>query len=545
MRTAIELNNQPFNIDLISLSENDIKTLQETKSLGIFDSTKTNFDPDGLFSTQIYGRVGTEYRNRIFSYINLKLPILHPLIYKSIIDVGSIYEGIMKSTEYVVWDNKIKNFVKSNVLEGQTGYEYFISHLNEIKFEETSSITRKFKIDTIYSAIEENKHLMKYCLVIPAGLRDYVLGDDGRPQEDDINKLYRKLLNQSFIIINTNKNNLETYNNIRYNMQKVVYEIYEYIKNLLEGKNKLIQGKWMARKTFNSTRNVATPNIEKSSNINDPTRLKYNETFVGLHQFLRSVSPLTLHNIKTKYLKNVFIGDSSIAILTDVNTLKKVQVTTTDIQKDYDLWLSNDGLDKIIENYENIYTRHDYITLGNNKYYLGLIYQDDKGFKFLQDIDDVIEGIDKNKIRPITITEFLYMSVYELDGKIPAFITRYPVSNFGSIYPSILRLKTTTKSKILNEYDDEFNLTDKVASFFPIKDIDFYNTTSVHPSHNSRLTLDFDGDTLSVQAVMSDEAKEEVFNYLKSPDYYFDTENQLNFSIETVTLNSVLAYMTS
>ncbi len=143
------------------------------------------------------------------------------------------------------------------------------------------------------------------------------------------------------------------------------------------------------------------------------------------------------------------------------------------------------------------------------------------------------------------MTELLYMSVYELDGEIPAFITRYPIAAFGSIYPSLLRLKTTSVSLVLHEYDENWQLKEKPALSFPIRGKDFYNTTSVHPSHTSRLTLDFDGDTLSVQAVLSDNAIEEVKNYLKSPQYYFDANGKLNFSIENTTLNSTLAYMTS
>ncbi|WP_287913416.1 hypothetical protein, partial [Thermofilum sp.] len=69
--------------------------------------------------------------------------------------------------------------------------------------------------------------------------------------------------------------------------------------------------------------------------------------------------------------------------------------------------------------------------------------------------------------------------------------------------------------------------------------------TSVHPSHNARLTLDFDGDTISVQAVVTDEAIEEVKEYLESPDYYFDTNGKLNFSIANTTLDSTLLYMTT
>jgi hypothetical protein len=545
MEAQIELNSTPFNIDLIALyREEDVAKMQPVTSLAIFDQTKTNFDPNGLFSTTIFGKVGTQYRSRIFSYIDMKVKVLHPLIYKSIIELKSLYDEIIAGRTFAIFDKKIKDFVKSDPIEGSTGYTFFLNHLEELRFEENNSVPRSFKIKLVYDAIKEEKHLMRYCLVLPAGLRDYVIGDDGKPQEDDVNKLYRKVLNNANLIFGDYYNNIESLDNIRYNLQTNLLEIYEYFKSLLEGKHKLVLGKWATRKTFNSTRNVATSNIEKATSINDPTRLKYNETFVGLHQFLRNIAPLSFYLIKNKYLSRVFEEGSSVAYLTNVETLKKESVSIDLIQKEYNMWTSMDGLDKVIEIYSNLYIRHDPIYLNDGKHCIGLIYQDDEKFMFLQDIDELPEGFDKKNVSPITLTELLYMSVYEKDGEIPAFITRYPVANFGSIYPTFLRLRTTTKSKILQEYRLDGTVVEKKAYFFPIRGQTFFNTTSVHPSHNARLALDFDGDTVSVQAVISDEAIREVKEYLQSPDYYFDNNGKLNFSISNTTLDSTLMYMT-
>lgn len=535
---------EAFNIDFISLSKEEVKNLQQIKSLSIFDQTKTNFDPEGLFSTAIFGKVGSEYRNKVFGYIDLKTPLLHPFIYKNICDLKSLYKDIMAGKKYAVWNAKERNFEESNLIEGQTGYEFFINHLPKLDFEKNNSISRTFKIDMINKAIREKKHFMQYLLVMPAGYRDYSLDENGRPQEDEINTYYRKLMMQTNLLIGTDYAS-EQFDSVKFTMQSILLEIFEYIKNMLEGKNKLILGKWMARKVFNTTRNVATSNIEKAISVNDPTRLKYNETFIGLNQFLRNTSPKSLYYIKNKYLSRVFIPNTNEAILVNSQTLQKQNVYITDIEKDYDLWVSPDGLEKVLENYSNLYTRHDPVTIANGEYYIGLIYKDARGFKFISGIDELPEGFSKENVSPITMTELLYMSVYELDGEIPAFITRYPIAAFGSIYPSLLRLKTTSVSSVLHEYDDNWQLKEKPALSFPIRGKDFYNTTSVHPSHTSRLTLDFDGDTLSVQAVLSDNAIEEVKKYLKSPRYYFDANGKLNFSIENTTLNSTLAYMTS
>jgi hypothetical protein len=60
----------PFNIDLITVSEEDAKKLQQVTEGSIFDHLG-NFNSNGLFSVEIFGQVGSEIRNRRFAYIDL------------------------------------------------------------------------------------------------------------------------------------------------------------------------------------------------------------------------------------------------------------------------------------------------------------------------------------------------------------------------------------------------------------------------------------------------------------------------------------------
>ncbi|EKD89547.1 MAG: putative RNA polymerase beta' subunit [uncultured bacterium] len=534
----------PFNIDLIYIKDEDIKTLKEVTNLSIFDNNN-NFHSEGLFSSTIFGSSGSEYRNRMFAYIDIKVDILHPLIFYIIINLKAYYEGILNGSVTAIWDNKLKQFIKSNEEGSETGYSFFMQYITELEFEETGSEKRNFMIQTYKKAVKDNKYLLRYLLILPAGIRDYSIDNNGKPQEDEINKLYRKVMFQTSLIDkNLIKVSPTSYDNVRFSIQNLTLEIFEYIKSLLEGKHKLILGKWLTRRIFNTTRNVATSPIEKTNNINDPTRLKYNETYIGLYQFLKNIIPKSLFEVRNNYLKNIFIENEAIAYLVNSKTLNREQVHVTNVQKDYDQWNSAEGIEKIITNFGNLNIRHEPITLNNGKYYLGLIYRDDKCFKFINDINDVPEGFNKDNVYPITITELLYISVYKLSGKIPAFVTRYPITGFGSIYPSYLKLRTTNDSLILTELNDDWTMSENVATSFPIRDLDFFNTVSVHPSHVGRLNLDFDGDTLSVQAVLAEESIEELNRYLNSKEYYLDPEGKFNFKLSMTTLDTVLAYMT-
>lgn len=536
--------NLPFNIDLLTVKEEEINKLKQVKEIQIFDNNN-NFHPDGLFSTVIFGGIGTEYRKRTFGYIDLKTEILHPLIYYAIITLKSFYKDILSGSILAEWDNKTKQFIKSNKAESNTGYSFFMEHITELQFEETGSEKRHFFIELFNKAIKDNKYKIKYFLVLPAGLRDYTIDANGKPQEDEINTYYRKLISQSNLIDPTiAKKTPSIYDSISFSLQNTSLTLFEYLKSLLEGKNKLILGKWLTRKIFNSTRNVLSSYIEKSTHMNDPNRLKFNQTVVGLHQFLRCLVPKTMYEIKNKYIKDIFIENNSFAYLTNAKTLKREEVLNTHIQKDYDLWTSPDGLEKVIASFGNLDIRHIPITLNKGKHYLGLIYTDDKYFKFLQDIDNVPEGINKENIKPITLAEFLYISIYHLNDKIPTLITRYPITGYGSIYPTYMKIKTTNRYKILEELDHEWKPSGNIAHSFPIRDLDFFNTLSVHNSHLQNLGADFDGDTISCTALLTEESMNEIKDILHRKEYYISPNGNFYFSNDTDVLSATLSYMT-
>ena len=535
----------PINIDLLRVEEKDLVRLGgKVEEITIFDANN-NFHPSGLFSTTIFGNTGSEFRNRTFGYIDLRTEIVHPLIYYAIISLKAFYKQIMDGTCLAEWDNKTKSFIKSSSEEAGTGYNFFFEHIHELVFEKNNSEKRSFLIDLFNKAIKAESYKLRYFLVIPAGIRDYTIDANGKPQEDEINPFYRKLLFQSSIIDSSiAKKTPQVYDSSRNSLQKVSLDIFEYIKSLLEGKHKLITGKWLTRKIFNSTRNVLSNPIEKANNINDPNRIGYNGTYIGIHQFLRTLAPKTLYEIKNKYIKDIFIENNSFAYLTNVKTLKREEIMNTHIQKDYDQWTSADGLEKVLANFGNLDLRHLPITLNKGKHYIGLIYKDKKYFKFLQDIDSVPEGFDKANVSPVTFAEFLYMSIYSISGKFPGLITRYPITGYGSIYPSILKLKTTNDYESLEELTPEWQPSGNVACSFPVRGKNFFNTVAANVSHYKALNADIDGDTLSIIGLTTEEAIEEVEEYLKRRDYYISPTGSFYFSVENDTLGAVLNYMT-
>lgn len=476
----------PFNISPLIPTKDDLDRMRESLALDIFAASSRNFHPNGLFSVETFGKVGEEARNRVFSYIKLRIPVFHPTIYKAIVRLKSLYGEIISGKAYAIFDPKTKDFEKSTITEGNTGFEFFLKHFKEIEFEKRPSAQREFSV-ALVNKYRDNP-LISELVVLPAGLRDYMIDDNGKPSEDEINPLYRKVMSISGTLQNVNlKENSTHLDATRFNLQNAVMGIYEYVLNLMEGKKKLILGKFASRKIMDSTRNVITAMIPEVNEVGDAKSVSINDTVVGMFQFMRAVMPLTVKNIRDNFSKKVFTGPNTPAVLVNAKTLKREYVTLD--SEYYDTWMTYEGVEKICARFKEDQIRHEVLKMGG--YYFGLIYNDGKRFRFVQDIDDLPEGFDKKFLKPITLSELLYMAIYKTAKRTPAFVTRYPITGLGSIYPCWTYLRSTVKSQVLVELDDAWNpIEGFVANEFPIEGLAFFNSMSPSPSHLARLTAD-------------------------------------------------------
>lgn len=476
----------PFNVSLLVLDENMTRGLRPVRSLDVFAGMTKNFHEEGIFSQTIFGRVGDEERSRRFSYIDIKVPIFHPIIFETLGKLKRIYTGIIQGKVYAVFDKALGDFVKSNQLDGQTGFHFFEKHFPLIRYPQRKSDSRELSIELINKF--KNKTFLNKIIVMPAGLRDYEITADGRESEDEINVLYRKILSIS------NSISLQAFNyspqlldSARNALQFNFNTLYELIKSSVEGKKKLYMGKWATRAVFNGTRNVITTNNIPIDSLGNPGNLGFNDTVIGLYQYLKATLPVSKYQIKNDFLSKVFTGSNTAATLVDRKTLKSVQHRVK--PKNYDLWMSDEGLDKLISMYGEESIRHRALEVEG--YYLGLIYKDKGYFKVFSDIDEMPEAYDRKKVAPVTFTELFYLAVYPHYKRYPAFVTRYPVTGFGSIYPSSLHLKTTVKTEELKPLNDQWEPDESlpVAWQFPTKGASF-NSLSPAPSHLSTLGAD-------------------------------------------------------
>ena len=533
----------PFNIDLLILTDKETQYLRPVKSLDMFINAQKQFHPDGLWSNEIFGVVGTNARSTRTSYIDLRVPIIHPTLCKTILKMRSFYKEILSGREFAKWDPELGDFIKSDMVDGKTGYEFFVTHLPKLNIPEKDSVTREQAI-ALFEKYKDNLLISKL-LILPAGLRDLEIDEFGRVTSDDVNSLYYKLIAISNTINPSSvKASIEAYNPQRVSLQNTVNEIYEYFTQIVEGKKNLLMGKWAARKIFNGTRNVITSMIMHSTELTHPRNPTFNDTMMGVYQTAKAMLPVTIYNLKMGFLDKCFSSPGAPALLTDKETLRSIRtVLPAHIYTD---WVSTEGLEKLLTHFKEESVRQEPVMVGDN--YLGLIYRGPDGtFALIHGIDELPEGRNESDCTPITHMELLYCAIYHVAHNYPVYVTRYPITGVGSIYPSYVYLKSTVKFDERTELDPDTwePYPDKrIAYQFPRRDSSSYNSLSPHASRIGRLGADFDGDTCSANIVTSDEALKEVKKYFNSPHAYVGTDGRFINDTNIDTVKFVLRNIT-
>lgn len=532
----------PFNLKIMKLDAAAVSGMRQIKSLDIYESSGGPLNDQGLFSPTIFGRIGDDRRDVTFAYVDIKIPIFHPLLFRTLTKIKGLYGEILSASGYARWDPELKDFVKADELTGYTGYHFFMKHFYDIEYQENRSSIRTSRITLIRKHLD--RAVSRYVLILPAGMRDIETDASGRVSFDEINSLYTKLLSISKGIVETIYEDInDTMHLPPVLLQRTFNEIYETIERILTGKKGFIQKKWGSRRVFNGTRNVITAMDNSVPYLDGPNAPSYTDTMVGLFQLTKAVLPKSIHYLRSSYLPDIFNVGTMRANLVNPKTLEQEVVDIT--PEEYDRWTTVEGLEKVINSYGEARLRDKPVKIGGA--YLALIYNGpDMTFKVFSDIRDLPSTMDRKHVRPITLMEFIYLSGYRHWNDGAAFVTRYPVTGTGSSYPSTIYTKTTTVGEIRRELglDWEPLGEEYTAIEYPTFPAVYLDAQVVPSARVAGMGADFDGDMCSFTALYSEEGVNEVLQHLNSRRAYVDPRGGLHASVNVHTVALVLNNMT-
>ena len=530
-----------FNIALLTNDRKRIQTLGEVTSMEMYAPNK-DFHPEGLYSTAIFGRVGSKTRMKRHGWIDLRCEILHPKMFLEISALKELYRDILQGTGYAVWDEKEKDFVKADVLDGETGYAFFMRHWKEFSPKRGKSMTRNLVIDVL-EKYRDTGALMNFIPVLPAGLRD--LEDD---EESEFGPLYRSVIAAASTIPQAlNQKNDPIIDKVRWTLQSKVQLVWEAIINVIkgDGKNGMMRAKWASRRVAYATANVISAMDPAGVAINSPRSYDLTETLFGVLQVMKGNENLmALDRMAKGIARRVIESGGEQAPLIDPKTMKRSYVDLK--EKTVAKWCTEAGRVDLINGFEQLDVRSRPVTIDGH--YLALVVDLGTGIKVVTDPETIPESIaEKATIRPMTWGEYFYHETHTLKDDIRCVVTRYPVADDGSNYPSKPYLRSTMNARLLYTYDDNWEISNDVKwEEWPSSDpVDsWFNTMSVSQYYLAALGADHDGDRTQAIFLNSKEAVEEIDKRLDSPEHYLNTSGGMKNSYGVETLERVFRSFT-
>lgn len=527
-----------FDVTILDTKTERFKYIKPVTSMDTFQGMTKDFHEDGLFSTSIFGKVGTPDRNLRMSYINVKINVFDPKLYYLICSLKQLYKNIIAGTAYAKWDAKEKDFVKSTNIDGSTGFNFFLQHWKEIRFVKNNSQSRNDAIDVVTKYKE--KALTTKVMVIPAGLRDVEISDNEEVTKHEINDFYVKLLSVANSLPDSGSLDNSLTDRARLSIQLTFCELYDYLSKLTgQEKKSFMRRKWGTRRVKYGSRNVIVALPSLLSHVNDVKAIRYNETGIGLYQASVVYSPVLVHKLLEGYLMHCKHPSDGVINLVNPKTLVREEVSVK--PKLIDRWMTPTGLLKVIDSLEDVHLRNMPIVIQGH--YLGLVYKDDKYFRLINDVNDLADtGLSAENVHPLTYSELMYIHGYEWYRDYPATVTRYPINGYGSIYPTYPHVLTTNRNFSLIPLDEQFKPREGViAPHYPdTTDNNFFDAMAPHSSKLGQLGADFDGDMCNYNPCFSEEARRDIARYLNSKQAYLNSAGKLLSNPFSETHNRVL-----
>ena len=533
----------PFSIEVDNPTPQELALQIPVTSLDFYEHAGGQLADNGLFSTVIFGRIGSDERDLRFSYAKLHTRVFHPAIFEALVTLKALYAGILNSTLYARWDTKLKDFVADSELNGRTGFAFFMEHWKDIEFKRTKSASREDKILTIekYKDIAVIDHIT----ISPAGIRDIEEGDNGRPTVNVVNEYYRSIIGAA----NTMADNPAMaedpmQDRTRMRIQQSIADFYNYYLTILSGKRGWMANRWGSRRVALGTRNVMVARNGNDAELGGRRMPRFTDTVVGLYQVAIAMLPMVVYWLRTGYLDPIFNHGDGQARLVNRKTLKAEMVELPTAI--FDKWTTTEGLERVVSGLSEPHYR--LMPCKVDTHYLALIYiGPDMTFRVFSDIDELPSHLNRKHVHPINYATLIYLAGYRHWNGNTAQNTRYPVTGTGSIFVATQYVMTTTVGEGRYELDENWEKIgeDHFALEFPKPGLAmFMDGVAVATPRLDGMGGDYDGDTATHTVLLTEEANKQNKAYLNSANAYVDPRGGLRTSLSTSVVNWVLAAIT-
>lgn len=485
--------------------DKDIKLnqLKEVTSTQIF-TTSNNYHSQGLFSEEIFGQTEDERAYRC-AYIKLPIHVFNPGVAKTIIMRSG---GIIKKMAYA----EVRcNLVNGVLVADDNGQYTGIKDLYDIWDQIDIRKTLKSKNDNSLDILTKSPKRLIFndkVLVVPPNLRR-IVEKNGRQSKSELNSLYIKLLGLKSVTQYTTTSVYKVYNNI----QDTVIALYVYFNTYVGSKNGFFQRALLAKNTVGLARNVISCPSYKSDN---PQVGIFRSGF-PLHSICAMFEPFMKF-----YMKQIMSYDSLCMIHPNQNEISRENIINM-----YD--------DKMIDDLRKIYM----LNPGSR---FRPLYLDPDNTKPI--IFQAINAKDNTQIsRVFTLTDLIYLAAHQavIVPDRMVYVVRYPIGKYlGAFFTGAFLMSTIETTDIIfqNTEYKTYPLIDPNMSHDRVS-TQFVDVVNMPNSRLVNIGGDYDGDTIKVTGIWSDEANENARKLMKSKIYCCKLNGSSAFPCEQESLNGL------
>jgi len=494
---------------------------------------------DGLLSTEIFGITPAE-RKRNFAYIDLHGHFLQPIVYKQLKRLDRRIDFIIGGTKKYSVD-KSGNIVEDD--NGSTGIDWLYENWDKIKWRRNSSEIRSERIDLL-TKNPRDIVFTKYFLVEPAFYRDINLqkAGIGKPSLHEVNvgseqtngASYSKLI-RLCLSLKSSGAFAFALNNTKFQIQMCMVDLYNYFKSRIEKKFGIIK-KGVLGKSIDYGSRLVISSAHSDTERYDETICNITHCGLPLANCISNAVPFFVGWLHDFFTREFEANQSKYpAYDPKTKSVRYIELRNpmAHFNDDYCTKLMN----KFIYSYNE---RFDPIELPTDE--KGPVYIIFKG-RVKWPESAIKEAGDK--VRYMTLTDLMFIAASDIYKDKHAIITRYPVTSFQSLFPTKVN-PLTTQHTCTMEYGG------KEYKYYPVIDItipkdkvasQFINVLWMGNELLQSLGADYDGDTVSVRTVFSQEANLECERLMKEPTQFL---NASGTNVRTTTNESIhtLFYLT-
>lgn len=230
---------------------------------------------DGLFSTVIFGDIGSDERLQKFGYIDLNTEVLQPFVFNLLMKMNStLFINILnQNTKYRLVDGSLEETEEEFGLTGiellKTYWKESINFLGKTKSKTETTESRAKNIKTLLLLKPDEVFTSKW-IVAPAGIREINtmdLEEKGIVNYHEINDFYLDILRIASNIVPDNPDP-----NLVLKLHSSLFDLHQWIMENLSGKKGLIFSKSLKKPiSFASRSVIVAPNISSTEKWNENT----------------------------------------------------------------------------------------------------------------------------------------------------------------------------------------------------------------------------------------------------------------------------------